>query len=430
MKLLIHGINYAPERLSTGRYTGELGAWLAARGHNVTVLCAPPYYPAWRVSPGYQGLGWWREWLDGVEVLRAPLYVPNQVTGKKRLLHEFSFAASSLKWWPKLWQQNWDVVVAVCPLLQSGLIPGLLAKIRGVPFLFHIQDLQVDMARQLGLLSNSGLLSFAEKIENWMLQSASLVTTISEGMAERLRQKGISNSRLRLFPNWADLDNVQPGARQNSLRQKLDLNPDEIVILYAGNLGEKQGLEIILECAQLTKHNSKIVYVIAGEGAARARLLTAAKEYSQCRIKFLPTQPDDLFPLLLALGDIHLVIQKQKASDLAMPSKLTNIMAAGRPFITTAMPGTELSRVAAVSHAGILIPPENAVELAQSIINLASDETSRQEMGRRARAYAETWLDRETILTHFEALLYQLAGSIRQSVPYTSDTFLPAPPPG
>jgi colanic acid biosynthesis glycosyl transferase WcaI len=128
LRLLIHGINYAPEFVGIGRYTGELGAWLGSRGHAVTVLAAPPYYPAWRVPEPYRRPAWRREWLDGVEVLRAPLYAPTRVTGKGRVLHELSFGASCLAWWPTLWTRSWDAVLAVCPLLQSGLIPALLAR--------------------------------------------------------------------------------------------------------------------------------------------------------------------------------------------------------------------------------------------------------------------------------------------------------------
>ena len=116
MRLLIHGMNYAPELLGIGRYTGELGAYLASRGHQVTVLTAAPYYPQWRVREDYRPQRWRREWRDGVEVLRAPQYVPARVSGLGRLLQECSFGASCLYWWSTcLLQRPWDAMVAVCP---------------------------------------------------------------------------------------------------------------------------------------------------------------------------------------------------------------------------------------------------------------------------------------------------------------------------
>lgn len=406
MRILIHGINYWPELIGTGRYTGELGSWLAQRGHRVTVLCAPPYYPAWRVPDDYRGRGWFREWHDEVEILRAPLYAPTRVTGKTRVLHELSFAVSCLRWWPSLWQQHWDAVLAICPLTQSGIIPALLSRAQKIPFLFHFQDLQVDMARELGVIQNTAVLALAEKVEAWILKNASLVTTISEGMATRLQGKGVPPDRLYLLPNWADLDNIHPLSRNNPLRRDLGLKPENLVILYAGSLGEKQGLEIILESAQLTRDDPNIVYIITGEGGARERLITEARQLGLDKIIFLPIQPESRFPQLLAMGDIHLVIQKSRAADLVMPSKLTNILAAGRPFIATAAPGTELARATIDSQAGLLVSPEEAPALVQAIMELAASPESREKMGRKARGYAENQLSKDLILNQMEALLY------------------------
>ena len=163
MRLLIHGYNYAPELVGIGKYTGELGAWLASRGHQVTVLTAPPYYPQWRVQEEYRPQRWRREWLDGVEVLRAPQYVPARVTGKGRLLQEISFAASGLYWWSTyLLRQPWDAVVAVCPPMTSGLVPALLARRRAMPLVIHVQDLQLDAARELGILQTAAVAGRAD----------------------------------------------------------------------------------------------------------------------------------------------------------------------------------------------------------------------------------------------------------------------------
>jgi colanic acid biosynthesis glycosyl transferase WcaI len=203
MRILIHGLNYAPELIGIGRYTGELGAWLASRGHAVTVLAAPPYYPQWRVAAGYRPQRWRRERLDGVEVLRAPLYAPSRVTGRGRLLHELSFGASCLYWWlAELWRRRWDAVVAVCPPLQSGLIPSLLASRQAIALVIHIQDLQLDAARQLGLLRQPALLAGLERLESFLWGRAQAVTTISRAMADRIQAKGVWPGRLHVLPNW------------------------------------------------------------------------------------------------------------------------------------------------------------------------------------------------------------------------------------
>lgn len=425
MRLLIHGINYAPELIGIGRYTGETGAWLAARGHQVSVLTANPYYPEWRVDPAYRGRGWRREWRERVEVLRAPLYIPTQITGKKRLLHELSFRASCLYWGPRLFRRRWDAVLAIS--VQSGLFSYGLARKQRIPFIIHVQDLQVDAARELGIIPQSGLLTCLERLEGFLLQRATAVTTISTGMAARLRSKGVPDSRLHLIPNWADLKGIQPQSRNNRVRRQLGF-ASEILVLYAGNLGEQQGLEVILEAARLTREKPAIQYILAGEGAAKTRLMALAREQGLDNLRFLPVQSSARFPLLLAAADIHLIIQRQKAADLVMPSKLTNILAAGRPFIATARPRTELGQITADSQAGWLISPEDAPALAQAIRQLASDHMTRSQMGIKARQYAETHLDREAILTRLEDLLYGLGNANQGSDRRTTDRSGAGPP--
>ncbi len=411
MRLLIHGYNYAPELVGIGKYTGELGVWLASRGHRVTALTAPPYYPQWRVLEEYRPQRWQREWLDGVEVLRAPQYVPARVTGKGRLLQEISFAASGLYWWlTYLLRQPWDAVVAVCPPLTSGLVPALLARRRALPLVIHVQDLQLDAARELGILRQPQLLAGLTRLERHMLRQARAVTTISGAMAARLTAKGVPVPRLHVLPNWADLDNIRPGPRDNLIRRELGLT-SETIVLYAGNLGEKQGLEVVLQAAALTRQNPSIRYLIVGEGAARARLMLLAQSQGLKNLIFWPLQASSRFPRLLAAADLHLVVQRQKAADLVMPSKLTNILAAGRPFIATTTPGTELARVTTESRAGLIVPPADADSLAQAVLRLAGDPTLRKQMAGRGREYAEAFWNRERILRQWEDLLQGLANN-------------------
>ena len=404
MRLLMHGINYAPEVVGIGRYTGELGSWLAARGHAVTVLTAPPYYPQWRVPAAYRRPAWRREWLDGVEVLRAPLYAPSHLNGKTRVLHELSFGAACLYWWPELWGRRWDAVLAVCPLLQSGIIPAWLARRRRIPLVLHFQDLQIDAARELGIIRQPLLLAGAARLERLLLKQAAAVTTISQAMAARLGEKGVEAARLKVLPNWADLESIYPGQGDNGFHRKIGLE-NETVVLYAGNLGEKQGLETVLEAAALTRANQKIRYLLAGDGAARARLEQQARNLGLENVQFLPIQPASRFPALLAVGDIHLVVQRKGAADLVMPSKLGNILAAGRPFVATASPESELGRVTLASKAGVLAPPEDGAALARAIRQLTEAPEACRAMGRNGRRYAEAHLSREEVLGQWEQLL-------------------------
>ncbi len=409
MRILIHGINYFPELIGIGRYTGDLAAGLAARGHRVTVLTAPPYYPHWRVQEPYRRRGWLREVIQGVEVLRAPLYVPSRPTGPRRLLHDLSFGVACLPWWPALLRRPWDVALAVCPPLVTGPAMLALATARGLPFAFHYQDLQVDAARQLGLLGGGPLFAFLELLERLLLRRAAAVTTISRGMAARLQDKGVPPARLHLLPNWADLETIRPLPPDNPLRDRWRL-PGRTTVLYAGNLGEKQGLETLLDCARRLRDRPDLAFLIAGAGAARERLQAAAVREGLDNVRFLPLQSQEDFPLLLAAGDLHLVVQQAGAADLVMPSKLANIMAAGRPFVATADPASELGRITRESGAGLLTPPGDAAALSAAVRELAADPSRRRLLGDRGRRYAETHLRRQTLLDRWEALLAGLAG--------------------
>jgi len=306
-----------------------------------------------------------------------------------------------------LWQRRWDAVLTICPPLQSGLIPVWLARRQRIPFIYHIQDFQLDAARELGILRWSPFFALFARLERFCLAQADVVTTISQAMAARLRDKGTLGEKVRVLPNWADLDSIQPGSRNNPLRQEMGLNT-EVIVLYAGNLGEKQGLETVLEAAALTRRNPKICYVLAGEGAVKTRLMALAQQQGLGNLHFLPLQSNKRFPLLLAAADIHLVIQRRKASDLLMPSKLANILAAGRPFIATALPETELGRVTLASGAGALVAPEEPRDLARAILKLTADDNEREMMGKRARSYAEAELGRDNILAQWEQLLARL----------------------
>jgi colanic acid biosynthesis glycosyl transferase WcaI len=287
-------------------------------------------------------------------------------------------------------------------------MPALLAQRRKIPFIFHVQDLQLDAARELAIIRQPLLFALLARLERFLFTRAQAVTTISRAMAARIIDKGAPPEHVHLLPNWADLEDIQPGNRGEALRRELGLNR-EILVLYAGNMGEKQGLDLILEAATLTGDHPEVRYILVGEGAARERLMDRARHLALDTVRFLPLQSRERFPLLLAAADIHLVVQKPQASDLVMPSKLGNILAAGGAFIATALPETEVGRITLESQAGLLVPPEEAGALAQAILSLAREPETRKKMGDRARNFAEARLGRDKIMAEWESLFYGLA---------------------
>jgi len=413
MRVLLYSISYSPEVAGSGRFNGELTKWLAQQGHEVDVITAQPYYPEWKVRAEYRGKGWFTEKTGTLTVYRTPLYVPEHVTGGTRILHELSFAFNSLVHWGRLLFKRYDVLIGVCPPLQAGLVPYVFSRLKRTPFVFHIQDLQVDTARNLGMIKNEPLLNFLDGIERYLLRNAHRVSSISEGMKRNILSKGTPPDRYRMIENWVDIDVFQPLSKEQSLRAELGFLPTDQIALYAGNIGEKQGLEVLVDAALLLRDQPTIKIVIFGEGAARERLQEAARQQSLDNLLFFSILPYEQMPRVLAMADIHLVVQKRAASDLVMPSKLVGILATGGASIVSADSGTSLSDVVLANRLGWVIEPDQGDLLANEI-RLALQSPLLQQYRLNARQYAEEHLSERAILPRFETMLLELTG--RQSL--------------
>jgi colanic acid biosynthesis glycosyl transferase WcaI len=413
MRVLIHSLNAAPEPVGIGKYSGELAAYLAARGHQVDVLCSPPYYPGWQVAPAYRGLRWTSERRDGARYLRAPVWIPARdgIGARTRVALESSFTLTSLRWWlPILFAgARYDVVYSVCPPLQAALLPLLYGALRRVPWVLHVQDFQVDAAFRLGILPDNAAGRALYRLEGWLLRRATQVTTITGSMARRAVDKGVDPARLDVTPNWSDLAAVRPAPRENPLRDRFGAGPHQTLFLYAGNIGEKQGLELLLEVAERLEARHDLVFGVVGDGASRRALEAEASRRALRNLRFFDLVPPADLPAMLAAADVHLVIQRAEAADLVMPSKLTNVMAAGRPAIATAAAGTELHDVLTTAGAGLVVPPGDADALQDAVTRLADDPAARAAHGAAARRVAERELDRDVVLGRLEALLEGLA---------------------
>src|SRR5215210_1768706 len=408
MKILIHSLNYAPEVTGIGKYNGEMGEWFAKRGHEVRIVAAPPYYPEWEVGKGYSSRAYRRERVAGTDVWRCPLWVPKEPSGAKRLLHLASFAASSL---PVMMRQiSWrpDVVMVTEPPLSCVPQARLLGRLSKAKTWLHILDFEVDAALQLGMLRGTEASRYLYGIEHLMMRGLDRVSSISEQMCRRVVKKGIPEERVYYFPNWADSQFDRPALREDQVRQEFGARPNDVLVMHAGNMGEKQGLEVVLAAAEQLRERGEIKFAMVGAGAAKERLQLAAKERGLDNLRFFPLQPANRLPLMLAAGDIHLVVQRREAADLVMPSKLTNILGAGRASIATVDPDTAVYDVLNGHDCGVTPPPESATELAASIVALARDAELRERLGRNAQQYAESFLKKDRILSRFEAELEQL----------------------
>jgi colanic acid biosynthesis glycosyl transferase WcaI len=404
MKILIYSANFAPEPVGIGKYSGEMAAWLAQQGHEVRVVAAPPYYPAWKVGEGYAWPPYRREKWQGVDVWRAPLWVPRSPGGLVRVLHLLTFALSSLPvmLWQILWRPN--VVMTVAPALMCAPTSWLVAKLGGAKAWLHIQDFEVDVAFQMGLLKGKWLQNFVLAAESCLLRRFDCVSSISSRMLHKLRQKGVVEARISFFPDWVDIAHIYPLTMPSDYRAELGINLDTKVVLFSGTLGGKQGLTVIPEVAWILAHRADILFVICGDGVMKPQLQAACEGLAN--VIFMPLQPFERLGQLLGLADIHLLPQSPEAADLVLPSKLSGMLASGKPVIATCLNGTEIARV--VSQCGLVVAPEDGVALAAAIEQLVDDD-ARQRFGVLALDYAKDNFDKNAVLARLNTQLLALA---------------------
>jgi colanic acid biosynthesis glycosyl transferase WcaI len=331
------------------------------------------------------------------------MYVPQRPTGLRRLLHLASFALSSapvVLWRALTWRPDWVLVIAPT----FFCVPGgwLAAKLAGGKAWLHVQDFELDAAFQCGLLKGRRLRAMAEQLERLLIRRMDQYSTISEQMQEKLYRKGARKERCILLPNWVNTRRIYPLNRPSRFRTELGLTESDIVVLYAGSMGQKQGLELVLEVARRCEHVPRMHFILCGDGAAKAQLVERAQ--GMRNVRFLPMQPAERLNELLNLGDVHLLVQRPEVADSVMPSKLSGILAAGGAVIATAHSRTELSNVLHEAK-GQVVEPGNAAALEHRLRVLNEFPEQRLEMSRSGRHFAETHFSQEAILRQFAAAL-------------------------
>jgi len=406
-RILLIGGNYYPELIGIGKYNGEMVDLLAGEGHQCTVITSFPYYPQWKVQQPYSPKPlWYKKEIKNVSssnaspihVFRCPQYLPSKPTAKRRMILDLTFCVSAFFMVLRLlFVKKFDLVIVVVPCFQLGLLAILYKKLRGGKFLYHIQDLQIDVARDLNMIKSGRIISILLKVEKYILSKADIVSSISAGMIRRIKDK--CDKDVVFFPNWVDTAMYFPLTEKEALKKEFNFSPTDKIVLYSGAIGEKQGLENIIHIAKSLEHFRDLKFVICGSGPYRENLYRMQQSLSLNNVVFLQLQPLDKLNHFLNMADIHLVLQKSNASDLVMPSKLTTILSVGGVSIITASKESSLYQVVESNNMGVLVEPENRTELLKAIEKTIQNDNA--AINRNARAYAEKFLSIQNVISRY-----------------------------
>lgn len=409
MKVLLLGLNFAPEPIGIGPYTTGLAQALAGAGHEVQVIAGHPYYPGWQAGAGSK---FWRQEKTGrLTLWRVPHYVPPQPDGPGRLLQQISFALAALPlmlFAALFWRA--DRVIAIAPSLAAAPVALVAARLAGAQSWLHLQDFELEAALATKLLSRRRVfVRLLSWLERRILCAFDRVSTISPAMCRRLAAKGVRPERISEHRNWGELASKASLPPHSTYRAQWNILTPHVA-LYSGALGRKQGLELLIKTARRLAYRDDLTFVICGNGPYRGALEAMA---SDCpNIRFFDLQPAERLGDLLSLATLHLLPQIAGAADLVLPSKLPNMLASARPVVATAQEGTGLH--AELAGCGLVVEPDNVEALAEAISRLCDDQRLRQGLGAAGRLRAQLRWQRQALLSRFVA---EIEGARQETLP-------------
>jgi glycosyltransferase involved in cell wall biosynthesis len=398
-RLLLVSTNYAPEHAGIGPYATQIAEHWAARGAEVHVLAGMPHYPAWRLEPAYRGVWRTEETRGGVRVHRRRHTVPPRQTALRRALFEASVLVHGLVAPPRIPRP--DAVLAQMPSLAGGILAARLAGRYGVPYVPVVQDLMGAAAAQSGIRGGDRAASAAGAAEAYALKRGTLVGVIHESFVDKAAALGVDRARIRLVPNWSHV--ARPSRPRAETRARLGWPQDQTVVLHSGNMGLKQGLEVLVEAA---RQDPEVRVVLMGDGNQRAHLVQlAGGEDALPNLHFLPPCDEADFPDVLAAADVLAVTQRASVLDMSIPSKLTSYFAAARPVVASVAAEGGTAQEVIRSGAGVLVPPEDPGALLKAVRTIADDPAAADELGAHGPVYVDAHLSREAGLARIDALV-------------------------
>lgn len=422
MRILVLCPHYAPDVAPTGEVMTSIVTELAERGHRLHVVTSLPWYREHAVEAGWEGRLVRHEDVAWGRITRVHPFPTDKRNIPARALAFGGWTAVSTVV-GALSRMRPDVVLAMSPPLPIGLAGWLVARTRRVPFVFNIQDVFPDVAVELGLLTGRRVIAAASALERFTYRRADAVTVLSDDLAANVRAKIADRAdgadlggpgdpaKVRVIPNFVDTERIRPADPDNDYRAEYGLSGKRVV-LYAGNVGLSQSLDLVLDAARAMGDRSDVAFVINGGGAARPELEQRAAALPN--VRFVDMQPRERLPEVLAAGDVHVVPLKRGLAKASVPSKLYSILAAGRPVVASVDPGTEVARTLEAAGAGLAVPPDDPGAFTEALTTLLDDPAEASAMGESGRRWVEGWASPAAVAAAYEDLFAELRSARRR----------------
>ena len=413
MKILLISAFFPPEVGSAAHLFYELGQALRQRGHEITVLTGLPRYHVLGDQKQSRQRPFVHETYHGLNVLRVfNLDVPwaqPLLRGLDQLVFALFAALAGLS------LPAFDVALVYSPPLPLALAAWALCRCRRRPVVVNIQDLFPQSAIDLGVLKNSHLIRIFRRLESFLYRRADLVTAHSEGNRRYILQAGGDPGRVEVIPNWIDTEAIKPASRHHGLRAELGLD-EKFIVSFAGIMGFSQDLETVLQSAELLKDQRDIAFLLVGDGVEKPKLAAIAREHNLDNVYFLPMQPKEKYPEVLAASDVCLATLRQEVRTPVVPSKILSIMAAGRPVLASLPLAGDAPRLIEAARCGISIAPGEPQAMAEAILQLYRDREQGELMGARGREYVVRHFSLEHCAKILENCLKQVCQADRSLV--------------
>lgn len=411
LDLLVLCPHFEPDTAPTGAVMTRIVHELVARGNRVHVVTSLPWYRNHRVEPGWEGARTQVEQTAWGSITRLhPFAAPDKRNLLRRALGFVGFSA--LVGWRGLGAgrpRKVDAVVAMSPPLTLGLTGWVVHLWRRGPLVFNVQDIFPDAVVASGALDTGSakgraIVAVAGWLERLTYRRSAAVTVLSDDLADNVRAKLPERQRakVRVIPNFVDVEAIRPGERRNDYRRELGIG-DEPVVLYAGNVGFSQSLDLVLAAA---RELPEATFVVHGDGSAKTELLAAAEGLPN--VRFSPYLAAERLPEVLAAGDVHVVPLKAGLGSVSVPSKTYSILAAGRPVVAAIDAGTEVPRILAESGAGTAVPPDEPAPFVDALRDLLADRERAAAMGAAGRRWVERTVSPAAVGQAYDALVREL----------------------